>query len=421
MKNSNWTPEQVAILQDPKVSHSEAAARTQRTEAAVRGKRQRLGVVQAPKVEAPKPPATFEQDEERHAANYWQREYKTLEGKYEKALRSKTAVDQLVEKATILAPKSYDPAPEIRTLTRSSGSPQSAVLLLTDCHVGLVVKPEQTLGFGHYNFPMFLARLKYLEEACVSIMRDHTTTPIPELVICLGGDMLDGALHHSAESSQKNTVFTQFYGAGHALAQFIRNISAYVPKIRIYCTQGNHTRFQDQKRMPTNNRFSSFDSFLYAYIQALTGDIGNVNWNFDQQPVALFDVQGFLFQLLHGDVLRGGDKALGVPNHSVGRLVSSGSQMFGKLGQRSPDFYLCGHLHREIVLPTSKGAFIVGGGFPGMDGYGLASGFTPVDPSQTFFFVHPRYGKTATYSISLKHAKIGDVPPYEVPGEFPSE
>jgi hypothetical protein len=73
------------------------------------------------------------------------------------------------------------------------------------------------------------------------------------------------------------------------------------------------------------------------------------------------------------------------------------------------------------VLPTAKGAVIVGGGFPGMDGFGLASGFTPVDPSQTFFFTHPVYGKTATYSISLKHAKVGDVPPYEVPGEFPSE
>jgi hypothetical protein len=173
--------------------------------------------------------------------------------------------------------------------------------------------------------------------------------------------------------------------------------------------------------MPTTNRFSSFDSFLYAYIQALTRELSNVAWTLDQQPVALFEVQGFLLQLLHGDQLRGGDKALGIPNHSVGRMVSASSQLCGKFRKPSPDYFLCGHLHRSISLPTAKGEFIIGGGFPGLDGYGLASGFVPVDPSQVFFLVHPKYGKSATYSISLKHAEKSKVPPYEIPKEFPAE
>src|SRR5688572_26693249 len=301
MKNNNWTPEEIAYLRNPDWTDGQVAVFTGRSEAAIRGKRQRLGIVKA-KTETPKAPTTFEQDDERHAADYWRREYKTLELKYEKALRTKSVSDRLVEKAVELAPKAYSNRPPFTMVSRSSGgTAQSAVLLLTDCHVGLVVKPEQTLGFGGYDFATFLARLKFLEEAVVSILRDHTNTPVPELVLCLGGDMLDGALNHSAEAAQKNTVFNQFYGAGHALSQFIRNVAAHVPKIRVYCTQGNHTRFQNQHRMPTNNRFSNFDSFLYAYMQALTRELTNVYWTFDQQPVALFDVQGFLFQLFHGD------------------------------------------------------------------------------------------------------------------------
>lgn len=419
MTKNNWTQGDIALL-GTTLTNREIALRLHRSEAAIRGKRQRLGLT-GKTVPAATAETSFSEDQERNRSEYWKEQYRALEKKYARALKANVATEQLVEMAKQLAPKSYESAPEIRVKTKSAGSPQSAVLLLTDCHVGLVVKPEQTLGFGGYNFPTFLARLKFLEESVCSILRDHTTTPVPELVLCLGGDMLDGALNHSAEAAQQNTIFSQFYGAGHALAQFIRNVSAHVPKVRVFCVQGNHTRFQNQHRMPTNNRYSNFDSFLFAYIEALTSGLENVHWKLDQQPVALFEVQGFLFQLFHGDILRGGDRALGVPNHAVGRLVSSGSQMFGKFGKKSPDFYLCGHLHREIVLPTAKGAVIVGGGFPGMDGFGFASGFTPVDPSQTFFFVHPTYAKTATYSISLKFAKTGGVLPYELPTEFPVE
>lgn len=363
-------------------------------------------------------PPTYEQDKEKQGQEYWKQQYKTLEGKYDRALREDSVSAQLVALAGKLAPQGYSPLPKVAPRKKGDSSPQSAVLLLTDTHVGLVVNANQTLGFGKYDFDTFLDRLKFLEDGVISILRDHVGSEIPELVICLGGDMVDGALNHGAEVGQQVTLFQQFYGAGHALAQFIRNVAPHVPAIRIYCTQGNHTRWSNQHKMPTKNRYSNLDSFLYAYIQALTAALPTVAWTFDQQPAALFDVQGFLFQLFHGDVLRGGDKALGVPNHAVGRLVSTGSQLFGKYGKRSPDYYLCGHLHREIVLPTAKGAVIVGGGFPGLDGYGLASGFVPVDPSQTFFLVHPVYGKTATYNLALKFAKSSEVRPYDIPPNF---
>jgi hypothetical protein len=169
--------------------------------------------------------------------------------------------------------------------------------------------------------------------------------------------------------------------------------------------------------MPTENRFSNLDFFLYHYIKALTTQLPSVIWNLDTQPFALFDVQGFRFHLSHGDQLRGGDKALGIPNHSVGRMVSSTTQLFAKHEQPAPHYYLVGHLHRDIRLPHARGSVIINGGFPGVDGFGLAEGFSPVDPTQTFFFVHPRYGKTAEYNIQLKFAATGPgiAIPYEIP------
>lgn len=459
-KNPDWSAEELALLATPGLSNKEISKRTGRSEPAIRGKRQRLakwaekevqrkaklaemglpdmmpGVQKAfekspwvglvtgetpfPKGAggtAPVPPPTYEEDQVRVSADFYKTQYRVLRHKYERALKEKAAVDQLVSLAKELAPVSYSPLPEVRHVSAGKGKPQSAVLFLSDTHVGQEILPEQTMGFGEYNFETFLARLKFYEEAVTSILRDHTTTEVTELVIAMGGDMLHGALNHSAEAAQQSTLFQQWFGAGHAFAQFIRNLAPLVPGIRIQCTVGNHTRWQNQHKMPTDNRYSNLDSFVYAYTQALTRDLPSVHWNLDTQPFSLFSVQGFKFHLSHGDQLRGGDRALGIPNHAVGRMVSANSQLYGKDGDSSPHYYLVGHLHRGIVLPHARGAVIVNGGFPGVDGYGLANGFSPVDPKQVFFLVHPRYGKTATYDIELKFAKVGERP-YNIPGNL---
>lgn len=421
-KQQKWIPEETADLVNLRaegLTFEEVAKRLNRTAESCRLKFNALVKHGA----EPEQPKTVEQDRERAGNEFWKREYKTLEGKYEKVLKEHSAIDQLVDMASELAPRSYDPNPAVYTPNHKGegkGKPQSAVLLLSDTHIGQVIEESQTLGFGRYDFPTFLARLKYLEESVASITQDHTTTKIEELVVCLGGDMLHGALNHGAEAGQKNAIFNQFYAGGHALAQFLRNVSSLAPKVRIYCTVGNHTRWGTQHKMPTENRHSNFDQFLYAYIQSLTSGIKTIEWNLDTQPFALFDVQGFKFHLSHGDHLKGGDKALGIPNHSVGRMVSSTSQLFGKKGQPSPHYFLVGHLHRSIALPHARGSVIINGGFAGMDGYGLSGGFSPVDPSQTFFLVHPKFGKTATYDIWLNNAVQSEQAPYEIPGNFPT-
>lgn len=409
----SWSPSQIAMLKSDN-SNKAVAALLGISEAAVRGKRQRLGVV------TPTPaPTTFVEDKKRADDTYWKEQHRVLKTKYDQALKHGSVVEQLVGLASDLAPRSYDPRPSVVPSDRKrGGSPQSAVLLLSDTHIGQVVEPGQTLGYGGYNFPTFLARLKFLEDGVTSILQDHTTTKIDELVICLGGDLIDGALDHGSEVGQHSTLFEQVYGGGHAIAQFLRNLSAVVPKIRVFSTNGNHPRFPHQKKVPTNNRFSNLDLFLASYVQALTKDITTIAWSLDKQPFTIFDVQGFKFHLSHGDHLRGADRALGIPNHAIGRSISSTAQLFGKGGEESPHIFLTGHWHRSIILPHAKGSFIVNGAFVGLDGYGLSAGFSPVCPTQTLFLMHPKYGRSATYDIQLKFAKVGPRSPYVLPQTF---
>lgn len=347
-------------------------------------------------------------------SDFWKSEYKRVSKMLEEERWKKTEVEALIEQVDSLAPKSYDPAPKVEWPARHQGSAQSAVLLLSDQHVGQVVEPDQTLGFGGYNIQTFLLRLKRLEQAVYSILHDHVTTPIEELVVPMLGDMLHGCLGHATEAGQRHTLFEQFFIAAHANAQFLRNISALVPKVRIYTAVGNHTRWQNQHKMPTDNRYSNLDQFVYAMVQGLTRDIPTMEWHLDKQPFAIFDVQGWTFMGGHGDNLRGGDKALGIPAHSIGRNVSSTMGLRARAHQSLVNYYLFGHVHKPLQIPHTLGEIITNGGFPGVDGYGLAEGFQAYWPSQKFMLIHPTYGRAACYDLRLDFPPQGNET-YQIP------
>ena len=419
MNYKNWTPEEIKVVKSKRAS-LDVARQLGRTMESVANKRKALGVKGTGRIATQTSKSSIAEDLKAKDDHYWMREHQVISQKYQKLLKEQTVVERLVERIQTVAPVSYSAAPAILkgTTKKLHGHGQSAVLLFSDTHIGKNTSPEQTLSFGHYNFDVFMARLKYLEGAMLSIAKNHISTEIPELVIGMLGDMLDGQLVHSNEAGQLDPIFNQFYAGAHAIAQFLRNLAPHFPVVRIYSCVGNHPRFTNQHRMPTKNRFSNFDSFLYAMIGALVRDIPNIKWTLDAQPYQIFDVQGFTFFTAHGDSLRGGDKALGVPNHAVGRLVSTASQMMTKYGRKNPNYYCVGHLHRDIVLPHATGSFICNGGFPGVDEFGLAELFVPADPSQKFFFIHPHFGRTACYDISLKFAEVSKTAPYVMPDGF---
>lgn len=419
-----WTQEEITKLVNLKRGGKkirEIATELGRTTTSVQRKLERIPkwdgryVVTTPS-EVP-PPAEMSEEPipDENPAEFWKFQASKLAKKLEEERWEKTVTQALVEEIREIAPKSYETAPPVSWPTRRDGTPQSAMLLLSDTHVGQVVEPEQTLGYGGYNIDVFLSRLKRLEQAIHSILSDHVTTPVDELVVGMLGDMIHGNLQHSVEAGQHHTLFEQFYAAGHALSQFMRSISTLAPRTRVYTTVGNHPRWGTQKRMPTDNRYSNLDQFLYAYTGALLRDCPNIQWQLDRQPFAIFDVQGYTFCCGHGDNLRGGDRALGIPAHSIGRHLGSSMGLRSRERQPLVNYYCFGHLHRPIQLPHTLGEVIVNGGFPGVDGFGLAEGFQAYPPSQKFFLVHPKFGRAACYDLRLDFEPEGVAPYYILP------
>ena len=144
-----------------------------------------------------------------------------------------------------------------------------------------------------------------------------------------------------------------------------------------------------------------------------------ITFNIARSADLLVDVNGYRFCLSHGDELKGGDKALGVPSHSIGRKISSWAQRTGATGQQPISYFVVGDKHRQIVLPTAGGQFLINGAWPGVDPYSLQGSFSPNRPSQLFFGVHRKYGKTWDYTIYLDAPLVGQKPLHQLGFNLP--
>ena len=329
--------------------------------------------------------------------------------KYKQALQGDIGVERLCQAIRENAPRAYETAPMIGLGRRTTEetSPQTAVVLLGDTHVGKVVYPNQTLGFGKYDIQTYLDRLQTLEDTVVSILTEHVVCEIPELYVIMLGDMIDGALNHGNEADQMTTITKQVSIAGHSLAQMIRSWKQYFPKITIVPVCGNHTRMTHQKRVPAKNKNSSFDTMTYELAAALTRDLPGVEWQMSDEPSKLVTINGSVFYVSHGDHLQGGDKALGLPSHSIARQLMNLTQNLASRGSEIPHYYCFGHFHREMTLPHANGKIFVNGGFPGPDEFGMRENFPMVPAEQKLLLVHPKFRVNANWPIFLEHAPEG--------------
>lgn len=354
---------------------------------------------------------TLQQDREEQEKLASLVELREVKKKYKQSLVQLRLDDrfiELVEKHL----KAYPPvsSPKRAPSPKHNKLAESAVLVLSDSHIGKKVHKTQTLGFGNYNFQVFGERLHYVEDRVCSILGEHVTPKVDELIILMLGDMLDGSLTHGKEVVGAMTLFDQFYAGAQYLAQAIRGMASQVPVVRIYTAVGNHPRMGNQKKMPAEQRYSNFDHFLYAMVKEMLRNQTNVHFNLDYQPFCYFDVKGTKIMGMHGDHLRGGDSQLGIPIHAIARTVSGLTQLYESRGQQAPHLWVSGHIHRSVQLPTVKGEWLINGAFPGDDNFALTLSSSS-EPMQLFFGIHPKYRKTWEYEIKLTHAPIhGDLP-----------
>jgi hypothetical protein len=119
------------------------------------------------------------------------------------------------------------------------------ILMISDIHCGMVVKPQIVNELNEFNPDIFDDRLDAVFRNALKIINgQRNTMTIREGVVWLGGDMIEGELHNDAVQNQTLTPTQQIIRCQLALVRGLDFLLAHsdLERIMVPCNDGNHDR-----------------------------------------------------------------------------------------------------------------------------------------------------------------------------------
>lgn len=271
----------------------------------------------------------------------------------------------------------------------SSGTSEAvAVACATDWHLGCVVRPEQVNGLNTFDVAIAKERIKTFFERTVRLTdKERQDVKIDELVLFLGGDEIDGALHldtimtnEIAEPIKQAVLCQELIESG---LNFLQNHGKY-KRITVVCCDGNHSRITN--KMHSNSRLgNSLEYFMYYN---LAHRFPQLNWQIANGLFVYLDVLGHTVRFHHGDTISFG--GVQGPYMYLNRRIYQWDQ-----GHKA-DYSVQGHLHCHTV---GTRRWLINGSLIGYSPYALTFGGEFQPPIQAFFLMDKKRGPTVQIPI----------------------
>lgn len=285
------------------------------------------------------------------------------------------------------------------------------ITIWSDWHWGETVFPEQVGGVNTFNREIAKARVTKLVDTTIELAKHHMVKPnYPGIVVALGGDMITGMIHDELRETNDGPLQVTLLEVQEVLISALTRMADEFGRVFVPCVVGNHGRGTLKPRAK-NRVFDSYEWNLYCQLERwfkATGD-DRVQFLIPAEADAHFAVYGHRFMLTHGDALgvKGGDGIIGALG-PIARGTLKVGRSEAQLG-RDFDTLLIGHWH--IAVPRGDAIpVIVNGALKGYDEYARLFLRAPYSrPSQQLFFVNPKYGVTAQWTVYLeKQIASGD-------------
>jgi hypothetical protein len=281
----------------------------------------------------------------------------------------------------------------------SKHTPETFVLVVSDAHVGKLVR-EEFVGEGfRYDVTTFRERLARLEAQVLSIAAIHEHAyPLDRLVMMFLGDMVDGVdmrrghgLRVEVQSAVKQAmiVSTEF-------AAFTARLRAARPwSIWTDWLYGNHGRVGEYGvALPTDN----WDHVAALMFEQAVRDVPDVSVRVRTQKFDVLQLGPLRTYASHGDGATKGDGGFGgIPFYGITRAAAKDAGLHGQ----QFDLYLAGHYHQRVDMPWGSSRILVNGCWDGGDDFSVNGLKLANTPEQTAFGVHPRRGLTWQYGIQV--------------------
>ena len=264
------------------------------------------------------------------------------------------------------------------------------IMLCSDWHCGAVVRPESVNGLNEFDVGIFHQRAQGLFRNALKVVNMvRSSVTVTEMVVWLGGDLIDNWLHPEQVQQQELSPTQQLIECERAIVAGLGYLLEHgdFERIIVPCSHGNHGR-TTQKMQAGNSHATSYEWLMYQSLKRHFRNEPRIAWQVANGYVTYVTVLGQVVRFHHGDACRyqGGIGGLTIPLtkwiHRADAAIRA-------------DHTFQGHFHQLTLGPN----WSVNGSLIGPTEYGLKLGFAPERPQQLMRFIDSQRGFTISAPI----------------------
>lgn len=319
--------------------------------------------------------------------------------------REKAQTDAILEAMYAVAPTiPRIVLPKPKPIQVTGHSEQTAVLLLSDLHIGARVDPDEVGGLGEYSYKVFRYRMGLLRESVRSIVAHHRMShPVNSLVIAMLGDLIENVTIFASQTEQVDLdLMAQVLNAIGDLVELFLGLLDTFETISIVSVTGNHGRIG---RKGEHKRHLNWDYLISKVLEERFADNPRITFTVPKAPFAIVNIEGYNWLFRHGDNIKAW---AGIPWYGLERSTGKWIAMQAREG-RVLHYAASGHLHQQATIPYAGVEIIVNGSVVGTTSFSVEQIEAVARPMQFFGFVHPTYGLAGRYPIVLDKDRDGEL------------
>jgi hypothetical protein len=264
----------------------------------------------------------------------------------------------------------------------------TAFAIASDWHAEETIESKTVNGLNEFNLGIAEKRIEaFFKNVAKMTEIQRAGAKIDRLVLFLGGDLMTGYIHEELMESNGLSPTETVLWLQDRVASGVEFLSKHFSEIVIPCSYGNHGRSSQKSRIATGAK-NSYEWMLYHVLKKSLS--GKATWHVADGYHLYLDCYGRNIRFHHGDGLKyqGGIGGLTIP---VEKAIASWNKGV------TADLDVFGHWHQSQQNPK----WISNGCLIGYGPYALSIKAPYEKPSQTFFLMDKKHGRTVTAPIFL--------------------
>jgi len=256
------------------------------------------------------------------------------------------------------------------TSTKSSSS-TTAVMQISDAHMGAVQMADEIEGFNEFNAGICDQRqIKYAESFIKWVGMHRHSYKINECAVLVTGDLISGDIHDELKITNEFPITVQVCRASEVLCKQIALLAPHFKKVTVhFIVADNHARLV-KKPQAKEEGINSMNYLVGIMAKQYLLNHANIEFNIYPQFEKVVHVENIQYLICHGHGIVGW---MGIPWYSIERKVSRESssrlQLIMREVERAKDIgfhkYIFGHWHS----PFDSQLYACCGSVSGCDAY----------------------------------------------------